>query len=99
MIPSRNVVPAGKVTFVVSNIGKLEHEMVVVRTSRAPGALPVRGKKAEEAGSRGEVEEFRPPLADRLTLTLPPGKYVLICNLTDHGGHYKHGMFARLTLR
>jgi uncharacterized cupredoxin-like copper-binding protein len=99
VIPSRKVVPAGKVTFVVANIGKIEHELVVVRSSRAPDALPIRGKKAGEAGSRGEVEELRPPHADRLTLRLSPGKYVLLCNLADHGGHYKHGMFARLTVR
>ena len=90
---------AGKVTFVVSNIGKFKHELVILRTSRPADALATKGRKATEAGSRGEVEEFRPPLARRLTLTLRPGRYVLICNLTDHGGHYEHGMFASFTVR
>src|SRR5438093_13351220 len=58
--PSTHAVPAGKVTFVVSNIGKLEHELVVVRTDRAPDALAAKASKAAENGSRGEVEELRP---------------------------------------
>jgi uncharacterized cupredoxin-like copper-binding protein len=99
VIPSAHVVPAGKVTFVVSNIGKLEHELVVVRTDRAPDGLAVKTAKAVETGSQGEVEELRSPLTDRLTLNLAPGRYVLLCNLGDHGGHYRHGMFATLTVR
>jgi len=99
VVTSSRVVPAGKVTFSVSNIGALDHELVVVRTDRAPGALSVKASQADETGSRGEVEELRPPLTDRLTLTLPPGRYVLLCNLADHGGHYKHGMFTSLVVR
>jgi uncharacterized cupredoxin-like copper-binding protein len=99
VIPSARVVRAGKVTFVVSNIGKIEHELVVIRTNRAPNALRVKAGEASEAGSRGEVESLRPPLADHMTVTLQPGRYVLICNLHDHGGHYKHGMFTSLTVR
>src|SRR5262245_49882356 len=75
VITSAKVVPAGKVTFVVSNVGKFEHELVVIRTNRAPDALPVNAREASEAGSRGEVEQLRPPLADHLTLALQPGRY------------------------
>jgi uncharacterized cupredoxin-like copper-binding protein len=99
VIPSTRVASAGKVTFVVSNIGKLEHELVVIRTDREPNKLGGTRSGANEVGSRGEVEELRPPLSDRLTLTLPPGRYALICNLEDHGGHYKHGMFASFIVR
>src|SRR5438067_2596208 len=99
VIPSTHVVSAGKVTFSVANIGKLQHEFVVVRTDRAPSALAFKGVKADETGDRGEVEELRPLLAGRTTLTLAPGRYVLLCNLTDHGGHYRHGMFTSLIVR
>lgn len=98
-ITSAKVVRAGKVTFVVSNIGKIEHELVVIRTNRAPDALLVQAGEASEAGSRGEVGPLRPLVADHLTLTLQPGRYVLVCNLDDDGGHYEHGMFASLTVR
>jgi uncharacterized cupredoxin-like copper-binding protein len=99
VISSAKTVPAGKVTFVVSNIGTLEHELVVIRSTRAPDALPTTGKKAREVGSRGEVEELQPSQANHLTTTMPAGRYILICNLGDHGGHYKRGMFASLTVR
>lgn len=81
-------VPAGKVTFVVRNAGKMKHEFVVVRTDAAPNALPVKGAQASEAGTKGEIKAFGPGGTKRLTLTLAPGKYVLICNLP---GHYKAG--------
>src|SRR5262245_39543522 len=75
VIPSTKVVPAGKVTFVVSNLGAFKHELVVIRTNRAPGSLAGTGAGASEAGSRGEVEELEPLMAGRLTLALRPGRY------------------------
>ncbi len=92
--PTRTV-PAGKVTFVVRNAGTMEHEFVVIRTNRAPGALPMNGRQASEAGARGEIEEFASGLTKRVTLTLAPGKYVLICNLP---GHYKKGQAIGLVV-
>lgn len=81
-------VPAGKVTFVVRNAGKMKHEFVVIRTNAAAKALPMKGQQASEAGAKGEIEAFGPGKTKRLTLTLAPGKYVLLCNLP---GHYKAG--------
>ena len=49
-------VPAGKVTFVVRNVGTVEHEMLVIR--RDAGVLPVRAYRASEAGAVDEVEEL-----------------------------------------
>jgi uncharacterized cupredoxin-like copper-binding protein len=88
-------VRAGKVTFVVRNAGTMEHEFVVLRTDRAPRALLMKGNRASEAGMKGEIEEFRPSLTKRLTLTLKPGKYVLLCNLP---GHYKRGQAIGLVV-
>ena len=87
---------AGKVTFVVRNAGKKKHEFVVIRTNLAPNALLVTGGKASEKGSQGEIEEFGAGLTKKLTLTLKPGKYVLICNLLRH---YKRGQFAGFRVR
>jgi uncharacterized cupredoxin-like copper-binding protein len=81
----------GKVTFVVKNAGKLDHELVVVKTNRAPGKLPVKGTKASEAGRVGKIPPFKPGATKRLTLSLKTAKYVLFCNVA---GHYKSGQYA-----
>ena len=88
---SRQRVPAGKVTFVVRNIGKLDHEFVVIRTNRLAKALPVEQGRAVETGRKGRIAKFGPGQTRRLILTLRPGKYVLICNLP---AHYKAGQLA-----
>ena len=60
MVPSvSRCVPGGRITFVVRNTGTLDHELVVLRTSRAPGRLPVKGSGASEAGFQGETPELR----------------------------------------
>ena len=87
-----NAVPAsakpGRVTFVVKNAGKLEHELVVVKTNLAPGKLPLKGTKASEAGRVGKIPPFKPGATKQLSLDLKAGKYVLFCNVS---GHYKLG--------
>ena len=96
LVPSSSSVPAGKVTFRVANRGTIVHEFVVLRTDRRPGALPVKGGKAVETGFKGELSSVAPGKARSLTLSLKPGKYVLICNLL---GHYKAGQRAALRVR
>ncbi len=86
---------AGKVTFQVANQGKVEHELVVLKTDVAPNALKMRAanpkKVDEEAGAQnlGEVEDIGAGETKSGTFDLPAGKYVLICNVEDH---YKSGM-------
>ena len=92
---SAQTVSAGRVTFVVRNAGTMEHGFVVIRTNSGPHALPMKGQQASEAGSKGEIEEFAPGRTKRLTLTLAPGNYVLLCNLP---GHYKRGQAVRLVV-
>jgi hypothetical protein len=60
VIPAVASVRAGRVTFVVRNVGKLAHEFVVLRTAIAPGKLPVVGAKAKEIGRVGRVPPFPP---------------------------------------
>jgi len=88
-------VPAGRVTFVVKNAGKMKHELLVIRSDKNPRLLPMEGQKASDAGAKGETGELSPGLTKRLTLTLAPGKYILICNLP---GHYKAGQYLAFTV-
>ena len=90
-------VPAGKVRFHVANIGKVMHEMVVIRTNTPAGRLPTNSAgEASEKGAAGEVSDLGPGRDEFLTLNLKPGHYALICNLP---GHYKGGMFTNFTVR
>ena len=47
--PAVQGAPAGKVTFTVTNSGKLEHEFVVVKTIRPAGSLAGQNGEASEA--------------------------------------------------
>lgn len=86
----------GKVTFVVRDAGRLSHEFVVIKTKRRASKLPAKGLKAVETGRVGKIPTFKPGQTKRLTLTLKPGHYALICNLR---GHYKFGQHADFTVR
>ena len=83
------------VTFAVKNEGKAAHELVVLRTNRTAGSLG-HGKRVPENGNVGETGDLRPGQSKKLTLTLKPGHYALICNLP---GHYAAGMHADFTIR
>lgn len=66
--------PVGKLTFVVRNAGKLEHEFVVLRTDKAAGQLAAAGTKdAPEKGAVGEIEEIPPGATKKLVLALKKG--------------------------
>lgn len=95
-MPARTTVPGGRVTFVVRNEGTMVHEFVVLRSDRPAGRLSVKGGRAVEAGRRGEIPRIASGGSKRLTLTLRPGKYVLLCNLM---GHYQAGQFSALRVR
>jgi len=91
--PVRNV-RAGKVTFDIRNAGKEKHELVVLRTARPAAGLAKAGaSRVSEAGHVGELAGLAPGTSRKLTLTLAPGHYALICN---YPGHYEPGMHADL---
>ena len=96
LVPVPASVRAGKVTFVARNTGALTHELVVIRTTRAPAKLPVSGGKASEKGRVGESGDVKPGTTRKVTLTLEPGRYVLICNVA---GHYQAGQRAAFVVR
>jgi uncharacterized cupredoxin-like copper-binding protein len=102
--------PSGNVRFAVKNAGGIEHELIVLKTSRPFDALPVvdsgdppvRAKsgadKVDELRNVGETGD--PNLKPGQTRTfliknLAPGRYALVCNLARH---YGLGMRAAFTV-
>jgi uncharacterized cupredoxin-like copper-binding protein len=100
-------VPHGIVTFRVTNAGAVSHEMVILplAASQTVGTRPFDGEaKIDEVGSLGEAsksggegsgEGIEPGASGRMTVTLAPGQYELVCNLM---GHYVSGMYSKLTV-
>ncbi len=96
VVPAVKVAKAGKVTFVVKNVGKINHEMIVVKTNVPPGKLKENANhRVSEAGSVGEVEVDHGETR-KLTLTLKPGKYQLFCNIASH---YSAGQWVGFTVK
>jgi len=99
VFPATQGAPVGKVRFVVTNVGRGEHEFVVLKTSKPAGNL-LGGdhgpNQADESGSVGEIGSVKAGQAKTVTLTLKRGHYSLICNLP---GHYKTGQFADFYVR
>ena len=88
--------PAGEVTFIVKNSSKdTIHEMIVMYRQDPTKLLPLIDNEnrvdEDKAGDKGEVSELNPGQSGSLTVTLAPGKYVLVCNVP---GHYEAGMWA-----
>ncbi len=96
----RSAAKSGPVTFAVTNWSRsLVHEMLVVAVDGPDAALPYdygTGRVMEEqVKSFGETGELQPNATKSLTLTLPPGTYLLLCNVA---GHYAAGMVTPLTV-
>jgi uncharacterized cupredoxin-like copper-binding protein len=90
-------VSAGKVTFAVRNDGSAKHELVVLQSSATNLPLdPQTGKATEDTSGVkhiGEIDGLDAGKTKALTLELPSGTYLLICNIP---GHYHLGMVAKL---
>lgn len=103
----RTTVTHGSVSFLVTNNGRIDHELVVLPLAdgQTAGNRTIDDdNKIDEAGSLGEAsntngagtgEGIQPGASGWVTLTLPPGHYELVCNLA---GHYAAGMYAELTV-
>ena len=89
-------VAAGKTTFIVANKGSILHEMVVVPSTGGAAALRQPDGTASEEGSLGEVADVEAGGGGQLTVTLPAGKYVLLCNLP---GHFANRMYANFVAK
>jgi len=92
-------VPAGKVSFDVTNNGPSTHEFNVDRTSLAAADLPIdaSGLFVDESSPllhrEGSVESAGLATHHTLTLDLAPGTYVVYCDLE---GHYMSGMHVQI---
>lgn len=88
--PTPTSAAAGKVTFDVSNVGKITHEMVLIKTDKPAGKLGT-GTTVSEAGAVGETGDVAAGASKTVTFDLKPGHYALICNIP---GHYSAGMYS-----
>jgi uncharacterized cupredoxin-like copper-binding protein len=93
--PKPTEVASGRVTFNVSNAGRVEHEFVVLKTSK-PASDLLKNGRADETGNVGEIGSVKPGQTKALNLDLAAGHYALICNLP---GHYAAGQYADLTVK
>ena len=98
---SASTVSAGDVTFDASNEGPSVHEFEIfsVPDGVDPTDLPVESNVADTE-SQGlevidEVEDIAPATTASLTVSLEPGSYALICNLSEH---YEQGMRIPFTV-
>jgi uncharacterized cupredoxin-like copper-binding protein len=105
-----NGVPAGDVTFVVTNSGTIDHEMVVLQTPTAfdkipennagdpPAPVASGGNKISEDGNAGETGDpnLKPGVTRTFTIkNMKAGSYALVCNIAQH---YGLGMRAAFTV-
>ncbi len=92
-------IPSGVVDFDVHNQGPSTHEFVVVKTQLPASQLPLQSDGLtvdEKSPSLQDVDEISDlDIGDSqvLPIHLPPGRYVLFCNLE---GHYLGGMYVSL---
>jgi uncharacterized cupredoxin-like copper-binding protein len=98
---SADQVTAGKVKIKVVDGGDATHEFVAFKTDLAVDQLPLttKGDRINEDGKGithldPEAEDVAPGKSKTITLDLAKGRYVFVCNLTDH---YGQGMHAVVT--
>ncbi|MFI4971056.1 MAG: sulfocyanin-like copper-binding protein [Hyphomicrobiales bacterium] len=104
---SPHTVPAGTVTFVATNVGTINHELLVLpapadgigtRTVGTDGKIDEATSLGEASTScgRGIGQGISPGATSWVTLRLAPGNYELLC---DEPWHYANGMFTWFTVR
>jgi iron uptake system component EfeO len=93
--PAVSSAKAGRVTFVVKNNGKEDHELEV---------SSVTGRDIPDEAGLGEVEDLGPNESKSFTVDLKPGTYELACRLVDSKAnppfnHYDRGMHMMFTVQ
>ena len=108
LIADATSVPHGTVSFIATNLGSINHELVILPLSdnQIVGTRPQGGDgKVDETASIGEASNtcgsrtgdgIAPGASSWTTVTLTPGRYELVCNLP---GHYAAGMYTQLTVQ
>ena len=92
---------AGQRNFAITNIGTIQHELLVFKSDLSPSAYPVdsKGNVIEDGPgitlvSRGDKIDPGNTQARTVDLT-QPGTYLFVCNIP---GHFKTGMFRVVTV-
>lgn len=92
-------VPAGTVTFTVTNEGTKMHMFDILATDTPADQVEVgeddKIVDPEDAVEIDEVEDIEGGATVTLTVDLEPGHYVLECNVK---GHYRMGMYTDFTV-
>lgn len=107
MSADKKSVPAGEVTFVASNYGRINHEFLVLPLAAdGPGTRRVGtdGKidelssvaEASRSCASGVGDGIAPRTRGWVTVNLAPGTYEVLC---DVPWHYANGMFTTITVR
>lgn len=108
VLPDPGSVPAGEVTFSITNDGPEDvHEFVVIATDLDAGELPTdETGTVDEAGEGieevvGEIEEIAVGATEELTVSLEAGTYALLCNIyseEEAEAHYAMGMHTAFSV-
>ncbi len=102
VVPTATTIPAGSVTFTVTNDGTIPHEFVVMQTDTPAGDFPIESFEGEPdrfdedtAGTNvGETGDMEASTTKTLTLDLAAGHYAFVCNLPTHYGQGMHTDFT-----
>jgi uncharacterized cupredoxin-like copper-binding protein len=99
--PASSTIAAGKVTFQISNAGKVQHEFLVFRSNLAPSAYPIKGGNIDEEGPGitkvSDGDDLDPGATQTRSVDLTqPGTYLFVCNLP---GHFRAGMYSVVTVK
>src|SRR5205823_6405564 len=92
---------AGQVNFSITNIGTIQHELLVFKSDLPPSAFPVdkEGNIIEDGPGITLVSDgdnIDPGKTQTRTADLTqPGTYLFVCNIP---GHFKAGMFSVVTV-
>jgi hypothetical protein len=92
---------AGQVNFSITNIGTIQHELLVFKSDLAPSAYPIdkNGNIVEDGPGINLVSDgdnLDPGTTQARTVDLTqPGTYLFVCNIP---GHFKAGMFSEVTV-
>ena len=95
--PAITSVPAGRVVFDVTNVGKVKHQFTVIHTSKPASTVLSKASPNDDIpGAKGEISAIQPGASRKLVIKdLKPGHYALVCALP---GHYQAGMYADFTV-
>src|SRR5947207_694231 len=97
---SQSYAPAGQVSFLITNAGTVDHEMVVLKTDKPADSRSEErrvGKESRFGEAANDLKNIRetgdpamkPGTSKMLTNDNAEGHYAIVCNLN---GHYGSGM-------